>query len=418
VSKRRGSRLFSGQPGLLLVSEDIPGITMPAPPPADMAPLEEEEPDFDLSQLHAQEDQEEDERGSDGPLRVFLGTAETDPVPEQEDAPPVFDVSALAMPEGPSVDNDDADDDALDFLDDSIEVDEESIVNLDGSPPPIAMGVSDDVLVDDAAVWDENPTIPAMPTPSLGGEVRTAVIRDTPPVPTAASELPEDPAELPENDSFIIGDDDLGILGGPQEDFSEDDPTRVEEGAPGQVAWDDEDMGFFDEAAPTQVRVPATPPSLKVDPTGESRSFRPIPEKEDPPILPLLVILALIAVLTILFWVVPDREADPEPVSQPAPVVAPPIQSTAPAPRTESRGQVGEVVGKMGYLSIDSDKPANIYVDDRKVGVTPVVKTEVTPGGHRVLAVEVETGKRKAVTASVQRGEERRVQFLFQPVQR
>ena len=395
---------------------------MPAPPPADMAPLEEEEPEFDLGQLHAEEDREEDERGADGPLRVFLGASNSNSAPEAEpDAPAVFDVSALAMPEGPSVPEVDESDDVLDFLDDSVEVDAESIVNLDGAPPPISMGVSDDVLVDDAVVWDENPTMPGMPTPSLGGEVRTAVIRDTPPVASSASELPEDPVALPESDSFIIGDDDLGILGGVPEEFSEDDPTRVEEGAPGQVSWDDEDLGgFFDEAAPTQVRVPTTPPNLKVDPTGESRSFHPIPEKEDPPILPLLVILALIAVVTVLFFVIPDggEGSSPQSEAKPTPVVAPPIQPTAPAPRTEARGQVGEVVGNMGYLSIDSDKPANIYVDDRKVGVTPVVKTEVTPGGHRVLAVEVETGKRKAATASVQRGEERRIQFIFQPVQR
>jgi hypothetical protein len=395
---------------------------MPAPPPADLDSLEDEEPEFDLSQLHAEEDQEEDERGADGPLRVFLGAAaEDDSAPQQEEnAPAVFDVSALAMPEGPSAHEEETEDDVLDFLDDSIEVDEDSIVNLGGTPPPISMGVSDEVLVDEASVWGENSTMPTMPTPSLGGEVRTAVIRDTPPIPTSASELPQDPVQLPESDSFIIGEDDLGILGGSAEDFSEDEPTRVEEGAPGQVAWDDEDMGFFDEVAPTQVRVPPTPPSLKVDAAGESRSFRPIPEKEDPPILPLLVILALIAVLTVLFLVIPDGNEEPttQTVVEPAPVVAPPIQPTAPAPRTEARGQVGEVVGNMGYLSIDSDKPANIYVDDRKVGVTPVVRTEVTPGGHRVLAVEVETGKRKALTASVKRGEERRVQFGFQPVQR
>ena len=46
MSRRRGSRLFSGHPGLILVSEDIPGITMPAPP-ADLPPLEDEEPDAD-----------------------------------------------------------------------------------------------------------------------------------------------------------------------------------------------------------------------------------------------------------------------------------------------------------------------------------------------------------------------------------
>ena len=59
MSRRRGSRLFSGHPGLILVSEDIPGITMPAPP-VNIAPLEEEEPDFDLMSFRQEEDEEEE----------------------------------------------------------------------------------------------------------------------------------------------------------------------------------------------------------------------------------------------------------------------------------------------------------------------------------------------------------------------
>ena len=59
MSRRRGSRLFSGHPGLILVSEDIPGITMPAPP-ADLPPLEDEEPDFDLMSFRQEEDAEEE----------------------------------------------------------------------------------------------------------------------------------------------------------------------------------------------------------------------------------------------------------------------------------------------------------------------------------------------------------------------
>ena len=107
--------------------------------------------------------------------------------------------------------------------------------------------------------------------------------------------------------------------------------------------------------------------------------------------------------------------AAPAETSAPVPATVP--VTNMPAPRTESAGQVGEVARNVGFLSIDSDKPANVYVDDRKVGITPVVKAQVTPGRHRVLAVEVETGKRKALTADVNQGEERRVRFAFQPVQ-
>jgi hypothetical protein len=78
---------------------------------------------------------------------------------------------------------------------------------------------------------------------------------------------------------------------------------------------------------------------------------------------------------------------------------------------------MGEVATAMGFLTIESDEAANIYVDDRRVGITPVIKTEVTPGRHHVLAVEVDTGKRHALTADVAQGEERTVRFAFQPVQ-
>ena len=121
MSRRRGSRLFSGHPGLILVSEDIPGITMPAPP-ADLPPLEDEEPDFDLMSFRQEEDAEEEAESHDGPLRVFLGgeQAPTPVVPEEDEAP-VFDVSALAMPAGPDDGFDD--DDPLRFMDDGDDFD-------------------------------------------------------------------------------------------------------------------------------------------------------------------------------------------------------------------------------------------------------------------------------------------------------
>ena len=69
---------------------------MPAPP-ADLPPLEDEEPDFDLMSFRQEEDAEEEAESHDGPLRVFLGgeQAPTPVVPEEDEAP-VFDVSALA----------------------------------------------------------------------------------------------------------------------------------------------------------------------------------------------------------------------------------------------------------------------------------------------------------------------------------
>jgi hypothetical protein len=405
VSKRRGSRLFSGQPGLLLVSEDIPGITMPAPPPKDAPPLVDDELEFDLVSFHAEEDQAEEDAGNEGPLRVFLGSEEQSAPVVAEEEPPVFDISALAMPEGPD-DSFDDDDSSLQFLSDSVEVDDEELVDLGAPPPVLAMGVSNEVRIDDAGAWDDSPTLPKAPPP------RTAVIRDTPPMDLPPAALPPtvdyDPLDLPEPDSFLVDE---------SADFGEDGPVDVTPGAPDDIIWDDDDTGFFEEKVTQQREIPTEPPRPKVDTKGESRTFRAIPDKEDPSILPLLLILIGIVIMAVAFslnYTGSDATEPIEPVL-PTPTMAP--VTNMPAPRTESLGQVGEVARNVGFLSIDSDKPANIYVDDRKVGITPVVKAQVSPGRHRVLAVEVETGKRKALTADVNQGEERRVRFAFQAVQ-
>jgi len=376
---------------MLLVSEDIPGITMPAPL-SFAAPLEEEEPDFDLEAFRAQEDEEEAQESNEGPLRVFLGAEDTD-LPVDDDESPVFDVSALAMPEGP------IDESPLSFLDDSVDVDEEDIVHLEGTAPPaISMGVSAAVSVDEDDLWDDGPTHTGQGTKS------TAVIRDQPP---AVSTEPEEQAlsvELPETLDAAVEDEWV---------------AQGSETPPAEVVWDEDDTGFFDEAEKPERGLPAEPPRVQASGVGESRSFKAIPDKEDPPILPLVIIIIGIAVMAVALGVRSASEPAQTPIEPttapaPTPVVAPEIRS---APRTEGPGQVGEVVSANGFLTIESDHAANVYVDDRKVGITPIVKIEVTPGRHRVLAVEVETGKRKAQTADVAQGEERPVRFAFQPVQ-
>jgi hypothetical protein len=378
---------------MLLVSEDIPGITMPAPL-SFAAPLVEEEPDFDLNLFHAQEDEEAAQEENEGPLRVFLG-ADDGVAPATDEDAPVFDVSALAMPEGPR------DDSPLSFLDESVDVDEDDIVHLgDKAPPVISMGVSAAVSMGDAALWGDGPTHTGEETKS------TAVIRDQPPAAPSPPQV-EEPGygfELPETVDAPVEDEASSQLG---------------EGPPAEVVWDEDDTGFFDVEEKRRPGLPTEPPRVQPAGTGESRSFRAIPDKVDPPILPLLIIIIGIAVMAVALGVRSAVEPTTAPVAPttapaPTPVIAPVIR---PAPRTEGPGQVGEVAANMGFLTIESDHAANVYVDDRKVGITPIVKIEVTPGRHRVLAVEVETGKRKAQTADVTQGEERAVRFAFQPVQ-
>lgn len=399
MSNRRGSRLFSGQPGLLLVSEDIPGITMPAPP-VSAPPLEDDEPDFDLARFHAEEDQEAEEAGNDGPLRVFLGSETVEVPAESDDESPVFDLSALAMPAGPT------DEAPLDFLDDSVDVDEEDIVDLVGAPPPtLSMGVSNDLQVDSDDRWSsDQPTNPGAAASS------TVVIRDTPPA-APADPLPEPPSG------------DFDDFGDPFADYETSESVGRVVDAPQEVVWDDDDTGFFDADPPRSAGLPPTPPRLNLDVPSESRTFRAIPDKEDPPVLLLVILLIGIAIMAVVltFREVGSSETASAPSAPPASQPATPavglVPNIQPAPRTSSGGQSGEVDRAIGYLSIDSDESANIYVDDKKVGITPVVKAEVAPGRHHVIAVEILTGKRKALTADVTQGEERRVRFVFQPVQ-
>ena len=398
MSSRRGSRLFSGQPGLLLVSEDIPGITMPAPP-VSAPPLEDEEPDFDLALFHAEEDREAEEAGHDGPLRVFLGSETVEMPGEDGDDAPVFDVSALAMPAGPT------DDTPLDFLDDSVDVDEDDIVDLVGSAPPtLSMGVSTDLQVDSDERWSsDQPTNPGAAASS------TVVIRDTPPARTA--DLSPSTTNADEFEDF----------GDPFADYETSDalPQSVED--PQEVVWDDDDTGFFDNQPVREAGLPPTPPRLNLDVPSESRTFRAIPDKEDPPVLLLVILLIGIAIMAVVLTFrevgVNETGGASVPAPQPPAPTAGLVPNIQPAPRTGPIGQAGEVERAIGYLSIDSDESANIYVDDKKVGITPVVKTEVSPGRHHVIAVEILTGKRKALTADVTQGEERRVRFVFQPVQ-
>lgn len=392
MSKRRGSRLFSGQPGLLLVSEDIPGITMPAPPVSAL-PLEDDEPDFDLNLFHEEEDREAAADANDGPLRVFLGSETSVAPTASEHESPVFDVSALAMPAGPQ------DDAPLEFLDDSIDVDEEDIVDLGaGAPPSLSMGVSAEVLGDPAETWDDEPG------DLNAASASTVVIRDTPPPAPQSSEA---------SDSLV---DDF------TDPFADYETVEAPSPPPAEVVWDDDDTGFFDSEPPRTTGLPPTPPRLNLDVPSESRTFRAIPDKEDPPVLLLVILLIGIAIMAVVLTfrevsspATVGAPAGPAPAAvAPATGGAPTIQ---PAPRTGTVAQTTAPQRAIGYLSIDSDESANIYVDDKKVGITPVVKAEVTPGRHHVIAVEILTGKRKALTADVTQGEERRVRFAFQPVQ-
>jgi serine/threonine-protein kinase len=66
----------------------------------------------------------------------------------------------------------------------------------------------------------------------------------------------------------------------------------------------------------------------------------------------------------------------------------------APAPRADRRP---------GYLSIDSQPYATIYVDGKKVGETPLLKLALPPGKRRIRAVRAD-GQEKRLTVEIRPG--------------
>ncbi len=415
--RRRRSRLFSGSPELLLVSEDIPGIVMPAPP-ASFPPIEDEdEHEFDLSALHAEEDAEEAE-ASEGPLRLYIGAPssdgeETAPVLDAEDDTPIWDVSALAMPEAS-----DEDGGSLDFLDADEDVEDEDVVEIDAAPPPLVMSISTEVSegMSPPSDWEDSPTVPAQAIP-----VGPAVIRDTP--PPVHLESDGDPVDLP--DRLPFADETAAALSMADEDafLAQDMPTKVdaimsmgedEDLGPIENEWvDDAETEFF--AAPDGVQadsVSLPPPQLKPEPPRSSPAFRPIPDKKDPPLVPILGLLVFMVVFAAVLAVA--KCGDPAPpegtVDNPIkarPAVPTPVETARPAPSKQAQSSVG-------FLTVETNEKAIIYVDNVKQGRSPVHNIELPPGNHKIRALTLETGHRQVVTAHVVAGETRRVVLEFQ----
>ena len=80
--------------------------------------------------------------------------------------------------------------------------------------------------------------------------------------------------------------------------------------------------------------------------------------------------------------------------------------------RDDDQGAGDDQEGKAGYLTIDSSPYAEIFVDGRKIGITPLVRIPLSAGRHVVRAVAA-SGDVKKLTIRVKSGEiqSRRVRF-------
>lgn len=100
----------------------------------------------------------------------------------------------------------------------------------------------------------------------------------------------------------------------------------------------------------------------------------------------------------------PTSPTTPAPAA-PAPVALPPA---APAPRTAAKPGEADLVieegaPKMAFLSVDADPYATVFIDGDNKGVTPLLRIELTPGLHRMIA-RTEDGRTKRFTLQLDPG--------------
>ena len=84
----------------------------------------------------------------------------------------------------------------------------------------------------------------------------------------------------------------------------------------------------------------------------------------------------------------PPTAAAPTPAApEPGPASAP-VRRRAPAPKPESPAAAVAVAPTTATLHIDSDIPgAQVFIDRRFAGVTPLTESDVAPGTHRINLV-------------------------------
>jgi hypothetical protein len=91
-------------------------------------------------------------------------------------------------------------------------------------------------------------------------------------------------------------------------------------------------------------------------------------------------------------------------------------EAAAPAPaRADAPARDEAAAGRraVGFLSVTSDVPANVFVDGRRLAQTPVVRHALKPGAHRIVVVAVRTKERRVREHTVRRGQHLEVEEHF-----
>ena len=107
----------------------------------------------------------------------------------------------------------------------------------------------------------------------------------------------------------------------------------------------------------------------------------------------------------------PEAPAESEPAAPPSPPPATAPKAAAGKP-AEGDLVIEEGQPKMAYLSVDANPYATVFIDGDKKGVTPLVRLELQPGLHRMIA-RTEDGRTKRFTLQLDAGKTETVKVTW-----
>jgi hypothetical protein len=96
----------------------------------------------------------------------------------------------------------------------------------------------------------------------------------------------------------------------------------------------------------------------------------------------------------------------------PAPAPAAPVKPAA-AAQVDGDLVIEEGAPKVSYLSVDATPYATVFVDGEKKGITPLVRIELSPGLHRMIA-RTEDGRTKRFTLQLDPGKTETVKVTWE----
>jgi serine/threonine-protein kinase len=108
----------------------------------------------------------------------------------------------------------------------------------------------------------------------------------------------------------------------------------------------------------------------------------------------------------------------PEAKDDAAPVAPAPARPSAPASGpaagkpADADLVIEEAAPKMAFLTVDANPYATVFIDGEKKGITPLVRIELTPGLHRMIA-RAEDGKTKRFTLQLDAGKTETVKVVW-----